>query len=281
MPILFWFHGAGVAAGVPEQLVEVAHSHGFAVVAGEARRCWALRLGHGAYWNIPEVVTNLSGNKCRESDSWDIAYIKAAVAKLGESPWVFDTSRLFFAGCSMGAAFSIYISICLKKQPTPFRVSAFAPVAAGLKEKGDGMQYPPSPWGNYMVGECPSCQYAPALPEQFVDKLGLKACIFANEDDGTFFEAAQALDVAWGGLQNSRESYFCPSGGHCKVHSYEALVHCLDDGTGRLLSNGARANQTDACAVSASSAWHRSHLPASLHIAAIHWVALASSNNFW
>merc|ERR1711998_809354 len=127
---------------------------------------------------------------------------------------VYDTSRLFFTGCSMGSA------------------------STGLKVKNDGLELPPDNYHTeYTWGECPDCQYFPFKPESYSDSLGLKACIFDNTGDGDFYKTSVALNSTWAKLGNRVETHF-GSGGHCEIHSHADIVNCMDDGTGRLLPNG-------------------------------------------
>ena len=67
----------------------------------------------------------------------------------------------------------------------------------------------------------------------------LKACVADNVADPTsadplFFRTSVALGRAWldGG---NRATMLLGGGGHCGVHSWYALLVCLDDGTRRLL----------------------------------------------
>jgi hypothetical protein len=166
----------------------------------------------------------------------DIAYINAAVSWLDKQD-IYDTSRLFFTGCSMGSAFTGYISSCWK-QEHPGDLSSFATHSTGLKVKGDGLSLPPDNYHpEYTWGECPDCQYFPFKAESYSDKLGLKACIFDNTGDGDFYKTSVKLNSTWAKLGNRVETHF-GSGGHCEIHSHTDIVNCMDDGTGRLLPNG-------------------------------------------
>lgn len=141
------------------------------------------------------------------------------------------------SGCSMGSAFSEYISSC-QKTADPASISAFATHSTGLKKKGDGLRFP----GDFhqpgvQWGECSNCEYWPSVPKPFKDSLGLKACIFDNTGDGDFYKSSQALVKAWKAVGNKEEDHF-GSGGHCQIHSFADIVNCLDDGTKRLLSDG-------------------------------------------
>merc|ERR1712232_1333946 len=175
-----------------------------------------------------------------DSDSVEVGYIKNAIAKLGgknEGLPDFDVTRTFTSGCSMGSAFSGYTANCLKAR-SPSVLSAFATHSTGLKTKGDGANLPPENYHpQYSWGECPNCQYFPFAPTKFSDTLGLKACVFDNTGDGDFYKTSQSLVKKWTSLGMKAESHF-GSGGHCEIHSYAAIVNCLDDGTKRLLSDG-------------------------------------------
>jgi poly(3-hydroxybutyrate) depolymerase len=145
MPVLFNFHGGGGSGRNcgegPEsgELASLAVQGGFALICGEALQGV---FGQGGQWNVPEVITDATGTPCSESDSYDIAYIKAAVSWLDAQGGVYDTSRLFFTGCSMGSAFTGYISSCWK-QAHPSDLSSFATHSTGLKVKNDGLSLPP------------------------------------------------------------------------------------------------------------------------------------------
>jgi poly(3-hydroxybutyrate) depolymerase len=229
MPVLFWFHGSGGNAAHcgNQQLVDIAKEGGFTLVCGEALQDV---YGKGGQWNLPEVVTDETGTPCDDADSHDVVYIKKALEHLAASPDVYDTSKVFTSGCSMGSAFSGYISQCLKTWD-PDHISAFATHSTGVKVKGDGTRLP-SDWG-----ECDDCQYWPFKPVAYTDSLGLKACVFDNTGDGDFYKTSQYLAEEWESLGNKVETHF-ESGGHCQIHSYEDIVTCLDDSTGRLLPQG-------------------------------------------
>jgi hypothetical protein len=240
MPVLFNFHGGGGSGRNcgegPEsgELASLAVQGGFALICGEALQGV---FGQGGQWNVPEVITDATGTPCSESDSYDIAYINAAVSWLAAQGDVYDTSRLFFTGCSMGSAFTGYISSCWK-QAHPSDLSSFATHSTGLKVKNDGTSLPPDNYNpEYTWGECPKCQYFPFKPESYSDKLGLKACIFDNTGDGDFYKTSVNLNSTWAKLGNRVETHF-GSGGHCEIHSHTDIVNCMDDGTGRLLPNG-------------------------------------------
>lgn len=222
MPVLFWFHGSGGnAAGCgTHPLVDIARQHGFALVCAEGLQL--PQYGAGGHWTIPEIQTDETGPRCGVEDSPDVAYIHGVIQLLGEAR-IYDTKRLFFSGCSMGSAMSIYTGNCLKAK-MPDSVSAFATHSTGLKVKGDGLDWKPDIYRpQYITGECPECQYFPIVPRAFNHSLGLKACIFDNTEDPDgvnpyFYHSSVALGDQW--------SRYIP---------YDAITACLDDGTGRLL----------------------------------------------
>ena len=243
MPVLFWFHGAGGNGGncgeqrSPEgkSWSELASENGFAFVCGEALQDAAgPGGGHGGQWQIPEVVTDATGNKCNSTDTVEVGYLQNALAALAKSPDTYDMSRVFTSGCSMGSAFSFYSASCLAKSLPQGHITAFATHSTGIKVKGDGNRLPPDNYNpDYTWGECPSCQYFPAMAE----KNGLKACVFDNVGDSNFYPTSVALGKKWKMLGNKVETFF-GSGGHCQIHSFNQILNCLDDGTGRLLSDG-------------------------------------------
>lgn len=229
VPILFWFHGAhGNAAGCGEHpLANMSDQHGFALVCGEA-----LQSFFGGQWNFPAVINNKTGNPCEPGrDSYDLAYLDNVVQQLAAEPMKYNTSRLFFSGCSQGSAFSSYSGSCMK-QRSPERVSAFATHSTGLHVRGDGLSWPKV--------LCDQCDYFPTIPQFYGDNLGLKACVFDNTDDPSaenpfFYLSSKQLAQRWTALGNRAEEHI-GSGGHCQIHNYSQIVTCLDDGTGRLSS---------------------------------------------
>ena len=100
-----------------------------------------------------------------------------------------DTSRLFFTGCSMGSALTVWAAQCFHKS-TPSAVTAFGTQSTGLKVKGDGLSFPPDNYDpGYKWGECPTCKYFPA---PVVKTSGLKACINDQTGDQNFYESSEA-----------------------------------------------------------------------------------------
>lgn len=240
MPILFWFHPAGAAANRPQcqRLSQLGSELKFVVVCAEALQ-GVLNHG-GGYWSLPEVVTDNTGNVCnttnpRDPGSIDLHYVMSIVEHLDEQPALYDTNRLFFAGCSMGSHFTMYISTCVK-QLGPERVSAFATHSSGLKVKGDGLIFPADLYNpEFQWGECPDCQYAPIKPQRFNDSLGLKACVFDNTGDAPdFYWSSINLAEEWLRMGNRVELHALTAGVHCEVKDYEEIIQCLDDETGRL-----------------------------------------------
>merc|ERR1712048_1402009 len=158
------------------------------------------------------------GTPCESSDSAEVGYMQAIIQHLEQSG-KFDTKRIHTSGCSMGSAFSGYMSNCLKKWD-PTQISAFATHSTGLKYKGDGNHLPTN-WG-----ECDGCQWWPFAPVQYTDSLGLKACIFDNTGDGDFYKTSVYMAQKWPALGNPSESHFA-SGGHCQNIPYSDIVACL------------------------------------------------------
>lgn len=239
MPILFWFHGATSSSrnGGCSTLSDLAEELGFVLVCAEALQNI---FGDGGQWLWPEVTNEKTGTQC---DSEDLLYVSIALKTLRAESNIYDTSRLFFAGCSMGSQFSLYTSICLKQQ-SPGNVSAFATHSSGLKVKGDGLQFPRDIYNRqYQWGECPDCQYIPAVPHAFHDELGLKACIFDNTGDyPEFYWSSAHLAYYWEKNNMPAEVHMDDAGGHCVIPSFMEIVRCLDDGTGRLLQANGRKN---------------------------------------
>jgi len=236
LPILFWFHGAGGNAhdcggargeeGIT--MYELAQKNGYALICGEA-----LQVDHPGQWDIPEVIDD-NNDYCSQTASTDMVYIMDVIQNLSLDSR-FDLTRIFTAGCSMGSAFSQFISGCLKMNG--FDISAYATHSTGLKVKGDGLKFP-GDWHSpgIMWGECDCCKYFPSRPRSWKSEGGFKACIFDNTGDGDFYTSSKNLVDIWQQYGNVAESHFL-SGGHCQIHSYVDIVDCLDDGTGRLKQN--------------------------------------------
>lgn len=243
VPVLFWFHAAGGQANRPQCMhwSQMGLQKKFAVVCAEALQGVFSR--GGGFWSLPEVVTDDTGNKCnynrsaitREPGDIDMQYVMTIIDELQRQPRVYDLTRLFFAGCSMGSHFTMYVSNCIK-QEYPKSVSAFATHSSGLKVRGDGLEFPFDVYNpEYRWGECPGCQYAPIKPRRFHDPLGLKACVFDNTGDSSdFYWSSVNLAEEWSRLGNKVELHALSPGAHCEIKDYEEIWHCLDDGTGRL-----------------------------------------------
>jgi hypothetical protein len=256
-PVLFFAHGSGGNAancgGRPDETgkswVQVAKENSFVLVCGEALQYSATNSENpgapplqGGLWEIPEVFTNATGQNCDDKDSFDNVYIDNVIAELNKQPDIYDTSRFFVHGCSMGSAFTVWQGPCLHSK-APSNVTAFATHSTGLKIKGDGLRFPPDTYNSqYEWGECPTCEYWPTVVEK-VD--GLKACIFDNTADPSdqhpdFYTSSQQLATHWANAGNRAAETHYGSGGHCVQHSFEAIATCLDDGTGRLIPGGSK-----------------------------------------
>ena len=182
---------------------------------------------NGGQWLIPEIQTDETGIKCDVQTERDAAYIVNAIKSL-EYLGV-NTSAIFFTGCSMGSAMTVWIAQCMHKR-TPAAVSAFASQSTGLKVKGDGLRLPPDNYNpQYSWGECPKCEY---FPSPVVKTDGLKACVVDQYNDFDFYKSSLQLNRTWHPMRGEIDLH---PGGHCMTRSYEWVVECLDDGTGRLL----------------------------------------------
>ena len=194
---------------------------------------------HGGEWLIPEIQNDTTGLMCDWSNDAELVYIDNVVDALGafRGGGVFDTSRVFFTGCSMGSALTGWLSQCYHAK-YPSASTAFCTQSTGLKVKGDGLEFPPDNYadGATTWGECAECKYFPA---PVVKTRGLKACFVdqtadPSEHEPYFYKSTLAMQVAWGEAgMRSNASY--TSGGHCQTASYQWIVDCMDDGTGRLL----------------------------------------------
>ena len=188
----------------------------------------------GGLWQIPEVQTDETGIVCDWENNPDLLYIDAVIEELEDMAddngnKLFDTERIFVTGCSMGSAFTIFVTQCLH-QRDPSNFTAFATLGTGLKVKGDGNNFPGQ------AGECDECQYFPA---PVVQTQGLKLCIDngdrdPNEANPYFYRSQLALEEAWRNAGMPVETNY-HDGGHCDALSFDWMAECLDDGTGRLI----------------------------------------------
>merc|ERR1712173_556254 len=196
----------------------------------------AVQFDTGGQWQSPHIINSTTRNPCNPvTDSYDLAYLHNVVARLAAEPQTYDTTRLFFSGCSQGSGFSFYGGSCFK-QHHPDVVSAFATHSTGLHYKGDGVNW------SWFPPLCDECKYIPAYPQAYTDKLGLKACVFDNTEDPSaenpfFYLGSNELARVWIRLGNRAEEHY-GSGGHCMISdvAYSQIVACLDDGTGRLIT---------------------------------------------
>mmetsp|Transcript_31135 Transcript_31135/g.70967 ORF Transcript_31135/g.70967 Transcript_31135/m.70967 type:complete len:304 (+) Transcript_31135:59-970(+) len=241
MPVVFWFHGAkgnakdcGVS-GPGSEMGALAVKYGFALVCGEGVQGI---FGPGGQWDIPNIITDTTGTPCKPEDSTEIVYFNEILKSLSAHPEHYDVNRLYFSGCSMGAGMSQYLGVCTKKS-APSAVSAFATHSTGLKIKNDGLMWrPDNHQPQYFWSECPRCKYYPQKVVKYDDPVGLKACVFDNKQDPDdkdpfFYKSSVQLAEAWEAVGNRVETHW-GQGGHCEFESFDAVVQCLDDGTGEL-----------------------------------------------
>lgn len=172
---------------------------------------------------------------CDWNNARDLVYIKNVITALDNigGGKVFDTDRIFFAGCSMGSAYTVWLAQCYHEL-RPTAVTAFATQSTGLKVKGDGLHFPTDNYNpQYGWGECPDCKFFPAPVKP---TAGLKACVVDQTGDNDFYKSSLALQKTWaaGGM---RVNASFSDGGHCQTHSFDWIAECLDDGTGRLFGN--------------------------------------------
>lgn len=242
MPVLFWFHGTGADAGLcpklagSTELAVLSETYGFAIVCAEA-------LQKDGVWALPEIQTAETGTRCDSKDSPEREYVRKAIwhlaeARGNEGQVMYAHEKIFFAGVSNGAGMTQYSATCWKEDH-PEAVSAFAVHSTGLKKKGDGFKFPDSPYTGSPWGECDGCQYFPIVPKTYSDELGLKACIFMGTGDRQFYDSADALRESWESLGNNMSITYYSGMEHAEISSYEDIVACLDDHTGRLMSSHA------------------------------------------
>jgi len=241
LPVVFYFHGSGGNAGkcgvkkdaFHKSLIDYAREFGFALVCGEALQDVDDLTGK---WLIPQVQTNVTGPVCNDEASIDGLYMKNVVKVLEERPELYDTSRMFPFGCSMGSAFSEWVGVCMHQWYDDERVTAFATHSTGLKIKGDGNDFPRDPYDGHNVwGECPDCQYFPTVPVY----TGQKVCLAdntedPNADDPHFYRSTLQMNEKWVEAGN-RAEMFIHEGGHCEFKDTFEILACLDDGNGKLI----------------------------------------------
>lgn len=210
----------------------VPFSDAEAAVCGSANLSETEASWHGGQWLLPEVQNDTTGIVCDATNA-EIAYFTAAIDALKNYDGAtLDTSRIFFTGCSMGSALTVWAAQCFHAQ-MPTAVTAFGTQSTGLKVKGDGLRFPPDNYdSSYTWGECPTCKYFPA---PVVKTSGLKACINDQTGDGDFYKSSLALDAAWK-AKGMRSNATYHDGKHCQTYSFEDIALCMDDGTGRLLT---------------------------------------------
>jgi hypothetical protein len=255
MPIMFFAHGSGGNAqrcgDMPDEdeqktWQQIADAGKFALVCGEALQYSTVNdvTGQplqGGLWEIPEVFTNSTGQKCEDADSFDNTYMDNVIAALAKESDTFDTTKFFIHGCSMGSAFTVWQGPCLHSK-NPDSVSAFATHSTGYKIKGDGLQFPPDTYNQqYTWGECPDCEYWPTAVALAPGKL--KACVFDNTEDPQpqdplFYKSSEQFVKYWNAAGNRAAEASYSSGRHCEMHSFQKIAQCMDDGTGRLINAG-------------------------------------------
>lgn len=252
LPVLFWFHGAGGSAsrcGMSSSsdgtsMADLAAENDFAYICGEAIQYGTVAKS-GGQWALPEVQTNATGTVCGQNQT-ETQYLMGMVTQLN-AQGIYNTSRLYTSGCSMGSAFSGYASTCLSKL-YPGSITAFATHSTGLKIKGDGNNLPPDNYNRqYSWGECPKCLYFPFVPEP-APVRAMKACIFDNAGDPSlqdpmFYRTSVQLESRWKDMGGRAEAHW-GTGGHCQIHSMLDIVMCLDDGTKHLAPNGGHPHPT-------------------------------------
>jgi len=69
----------------------------------------------GGLWQIPEVQNDETGIVCDWENNVDLLYITAVLEELetmedSDGNLLFDTDRVFVTGCSMGSAFTIFVT---------------------------------------------------------------------------------------------------------------------------------------------------------------------------
>ena len=74
---------------------------------------------HGGQWLIPEIQTDATGIVCNWATNPELRYINAALAALEShgaagGGRLFDLDTLFFTGCSMGSALTVWLAQCMQ-----------------------------------------------------------------------------------------------------------------------------------------------------------------------
>jgi hypothetical protein len=88
---------------------------------------------HGGQWLIPEIQTDATGLVCNWSTNPELRYIDAVLTALeAHDARLFDLETLFFTGCSMGSALTVWLAQCMHER-SPEKVTAFGSQSTGLK----------------------------------------------------------------------------------------------------------------------------------------------------
>jgi hypothetical protein len=85
------------------------------------------------YVHVVPCHASCLGWSCQRYINATLAALEAAGASGGGR--LFDMNRLFFTGCSMGSAYTVWVAQCVHQQ-MPAAVTAFASQSTGLKVKG-------------------------------------------------------------------------------------------------------------------------------------------------
>lgn len=262
-PLLLCFHGSGGSdlqchstkqqTGSHTTLADAAVDNGFAVIALETATGVVAntRSGSGGddvdIWDIPSMTTY---TPCGSNHSSDADYVDKVIQHLQEQG-EYNMDRIYVFGTSIGASASAYHTHCLRLKHGDSFIQSFGMHSTGLFMQGDGNVHP----GYHGLGSTTTEQVAsggtsgtiyPIVPTK---EANLKACVFDNSEDQLhnpdgmmidFFKSSQLFGVKWSELGNSVETHFHTGGSHGQIQDWAAILHCLDEGSGALISGRRR-----------------------------------------
>lgn len=146
-PVLIYHHGGGGNAQrcgkdtslSGDRLDQAADRGRFILVCTEAVQYqdspWVGGArASGGLWNIPDNFTEITGRRCEPGSgaTEEIKYMVDLIEQLKKERDVYDVSRIFIHGCSLGSAFSSYSASCVHEKYGD-AISAWGLQSTGLK----------------------------------------------------------------------------------------------------------------------------------------------------
>jgi hypothetical protein len=244
LPVLMVHHGMGgdssdcdgLADNSGVRWVDLARRYGFILLCPESTQynTGTTTVKPGGLWTIPFSQNSSTGTRCEDDDSVDMPYFRNVLTQMKQCPDIFDLRKLTFHGCSAGSTAALYHAMCFSKWIGS--VPAFATHSTGMKLPGDGIDLPAAVVGND-YDDCETCEFYPVVPPINSD---IKACVYDSTEDPNsqnpfYYESSQQLAAQFTLYGNRVETSYAP-GGHCNVVSNKAIMECLDDGVGNLIT---------------------------------------------